>query len=73
VSNPVCGALVLDILPLGQSEPLDVLCSQNRVLVHERVGASMEGGGFKRNGWFLLGGFRESRVESNVANNFQKT
>ena len=39
VSNPVCGALVVVILPLGQLEPLDVLCVQNRVLVHKRVGA----------------------------------
>ena len=38
VSNPECGALVVAILPLGQLEPLDVLCSQNRVLVHKRVG-----------------------------------
>ena len=41
VSNPVCGALVVTILPLGQLEPLGVLCSQNRVLVHKRVVALM--------------------------------
>ena len=70
VSNPVCGALVVTILPLGQLGPLDALCSQMRVLVHKRVGALMEASSVTvRFFW----GFRESQVESNVANNLRKT